>query len=382
MKNTKKRGFTLIELLAVIVILAIIALIATPIILNMITKARKNAARTSALGYVDAIEYNNGFADVEQEGYTKVTGTKQVSELSEIKLKGKRPTSGTVTINEKGTVTRAELCINGYNVTYENNDATVGNKCNDSESSTPKVQPVSFDKDDWSVIAANTTSDKYKVGDTKCIKLNGFTTTNNNGCSNGEFKVRIANKTACTTETSKTACGFVVEFVDIISEHNMNPSGEYKGTQYDYGWNVDGYPASAMYQEYFASNATNSLYAKLPSDLQSAIIDTKVISGHGSTTGETNFESNDKLYLLSTKEVGFNVSTDSVKDETRILDYYNTNNNNASRIKQYNGSNKAWWLRSAHSRNTIVFCIVNTSGSYSNFNANGAIGVAPAFRIG
>ena len=39
MKNRK--GFTLIELLAVIVILAVIALIATPIILNMIENAKK-----------------------------------------------------------------------------------------------------------------------------------------------------------------------------------------------------------------------------------------------------------------------------------------------------------------------------------------------------
>ena len=53
MKN--KKGFTLIELLAVIVILAIIALIAVPIVLNMINSARKSAARSAALGYVDAI---------------------------------------------------------------------------------------------------------------------------------------------------------------------------------------------------------------------------------------------------------------------------------------------------------------------------------------
>ena len=38
-----KKGFTLIELLAVIIILAIIALIATPIILNVINDARKSA---------------------------------------------------------------------------------------------------------------------------------------------------------------------------------------------------------------------------------------------------------------------------------------------------------------------------------------------------
>ena len=38
----KKKGFTLIELLAVIVILAIIALIATPIILGIIDDTRKS----------------------------------------------------------------------------------------------------------------------------------------------------------------------------------------------------------------------------------------------------------------------------------------------------------------------------------------------------
>ena len=51
-----KKGFTLIELLAVIVILAIIMLIATPTILNVIEDARQGAARSSAMGYVDAIE--------------------------------------------------------------------------------------------------------------------------------------------------------------------------------------------------------------------------------------------------------------------------------------------------------------------------------------
>ena len=44
----KNKGFTLIELLAVIVILAIIALIATPIILGIIEDARTSAAERSA----------------------------------------------------------------------------------------------------------------------------------------------------------------------------------------------------------------------------------------------------------------------------------------------------------------------------------------------
>ena len=50
-----KKGFTLIELLAVIVILAIIALIATPIILGMINDAREKANERSVELYASAV---------------------------------------------------------------------------------------------------------------------------------------------------------------------------------------------------------------------------------------------------------------------------------------------------------------------------------------
>ncbi len=54
MRNNSK-GFTLIELLAVIVILAIIALITTPIILNVIEDSRRNSAVDKAWGAIDAV---------------------------------------------------------------------------------------------------------------------------------------------------------------------------------------------------------------------------------------------------------------------------------------------------------------------------------------
>lgn len=52
----KQKGFTLIELLAVIVILAVIALIATPLIMGVITDAKKNAFRDSAYEILKAGE--------------------------------------------------------------------------------------------------------------------------------------------------------------------------------------------------------------------------------------------------------------------------------------------------------------------------------------
>ena len=50
----KKKGFTLIELLAVIVILAVIELIATPAVLNIIEDSKKAAAEASARNVVSA----------------------------------------------------------------------------------------------------------------------------------------------------------------------------------------------------------------------------------------------------------------------------------------------------------------------------------------
>ena len=60
MRNSK--GFTLIELLAVIVILAVIALIAAPVVLGIIDDARKSAAQDSALGLVSAAKLH--FAEI------------------------------------------------------------------------------------------------------------------------------------------------------------------------------------------------------------------------------------------------------------------------------------------------------------------------------
>lgn len=51
-----KKGFTLIELLAVIVVLAIIALIATPIVMDTIKKSQEGADARSVEAYGKAIE--------------------------------------------------------------------------------------------------------------------------------------------------------------------------------------------------------------------------------------------------------------------------------------------------------------------------------------
>lgn len=162
MKQNKK-GFTLIELLAVIVILAIIALIATPIILNMISKARRSAAKSSALGFVDSVEYytsfNSAAADLEitddygvampkaasgnvickkgssawaeDTGVTLSSGSQTCANFMaavERKSKGKAPNANsTVTITADGKVSAATLIYDGGTCTYSNSDCSMSN---------------------------------------------------------------------------------------------------------------------------------------------------------------------------------------------------------------------------------------------------------------
>ncbi len=143
----REKGFTLIELLAVIVILAIIALISVPIVLNMIEKSKKSAAKSSALGFIEAIEYNNGYAEEEQPGYITIEDAVDIdiTTLTNLKFKGKRPTSGKVTI-ENGLVKDATLCVEGYKVTYVDKELMGIEKKQEcsSSSSNPSTPVVIF----------------------------------------------------------------------------------------------------------------------------------------------------------------------------------------------------------------------------------------------
>lgn len=105
-------------------------------------------------------------------------------------------------------------------------------------------------------------------------------------------------------------------------------------------------------------------------------------------SGAVNFTSSDKLYLLSTKEVwNGGIRYDTAEAETRQLDYYKNKGvttsypNSSGAIKQYNGSNSHWWLRSARFDYTSSFFAVHDYGGWYTTNANDTYGVFTAFRI-
>ena len=236
----------------------------------------------------------------------------------------------------------------------------------------PKVNPVSFSSDSWDTIISAVKKgniSKYNVGDTKTIDMGTY----------GTHTLRIANTSTpseCSrTGFSQTACGFVLEFADIIIEHTMNGTAT----------NAGGWPATTM-----RTFVNNDIYNAIPDEIKNAIIDTTVVSGHGKSDTE-NFTSTDKLYLLSTAEVwsqgsSNTISTDTARDNTRQLDYYKnlgtSTSNYSGAIKKNGTSASRWWLRAAYSNTAFTFLFVSDSGGWSANNATIASGVAPAFRLG
>ena len=145
----KKKGFTLIELLAVIVILAIIALIATPMIMGVIDDARKGAAEASANGYIDAVESSPIYTMIETEndttipegvyvvGSTTKDSVVNITTKATVKVKGEAPTAGWIAVGKDGIVVAACLKFNSYskNIGY---NTTKHAKATDTEITVPE----------------------------------------------------------------------------------------------------------------------------------------------------------------------------------------------------------------------------------------------------
>ena len=289
----------------------------------------------------------------------------------------------TYTDLEDGVIFKDDIIKTGESATYflwlyldetTPNDAQktyfVGNIDVDGEY-IPKVNPVSFATDSWETIITAVKENnisKYNVGDTKEIDMGTY----------GTHTLRIANTSTpseCSgTGFSQTACGFVLEFADIIIEHTMNGTAT----------NAGGWPATTM-----RTFVNNDIYNAIPDEIKNAIIDTTVVSGHGKSDTE-NFTSTDKLYLLSTAEVwsqgsSNTISTDTARDNTRQLDYYKnlgtSTSNYSGAIKKNGTSASRWWLRAAYSNTAFTFLFVSDSGGWSANNATIASGVAPAFRL-
>ena len=366
-----KKGFTLVELLAVIAILAILVIIALPNVLKMFNDAKKNSFLTEAKTLYSEVSKKYISENMKGNKLTYISS----EDDTKLEMTG-RDLQYCVLLNTDGSVKSmkvsngewiAELPSGKKITDLKNADLKDGNL--DNEECGPK-KPKTFKDDDWDTIAnavRTGQTSNYHVGDEKEVDLGTY----------GKHKVRISNMSIpdeCKQDNfSQSACGFVLEFVDIITQNKMNSTMT----------NKDGWPKSQM-----KTFIDNDIYNSLPDELKSVIIDTKTVSGHGKEDAD-NFTSTDKLYLLAPKEIYSDWSNqyDSAKDSTRQLDYYNskgvTTSSYDSAIKGVSSTYFSfWWLRCAYSVNSYEFYAVGASGGSFYLDDRNIGGVSPAFRIG
>ena len=153
-----------------------------------------------------SLELTNSNAD-----YFKVTET-----ITDTELQAGDTTTGTVKVEMIKTPLANEVTTS---ITAKIKASAIENASATGESPASKVagEPESFSTDSWATIqkaVQNNNTSAYNVGDTKTVTING-----------NNYMVRIANKSTAqncgNSDYSQTACGFVVEFADIITTMKM-----------------------------------------------------------------------------------------------------------------------------------------------------------------
>ena len=110
MSKRRSKGFTLIELIAVLVIMAIIALIVTPLVLNVVRKAKDSANKRSIDAYGKSIDLAVASYLMEKEDFPT-----SIDQLT-IEYSGKEVVCGVSLLNDDSSVYLSECTVGGIEV--------------------------------------------------------------------------------------------------------------------------------------------------------------------------------------------------------------------------------------------------------------------------
>ena len=280
MVNSKKRvrAFTLIELIAVLVIMAILALIATPLVMNIIRKARIAADKRSIDAYGRSIELaiagylldNGKFPTdvsqltIEYSGNKVVCSTTQLNTDSSVYLTGCTVGGRTVDYvygSDKSPTYTAYTV--GNQVTYNGVDYYVIKDSDIKESTVTllKAEPLTVDEVNQygGVGTANNHVNMYVTSNTSASYYQ--TAHNKNGYGGMAYyssaTCGIGTYTGCTTDYAQSEVKYVVDAwknakapdateARLITYDELNdlgeimqdetPSGTYKYVQLQYDW--------------------------------------------------------------------------------------------------------------------------------------------------
>ena len=261
------------------------------------------------------------------------------------------------------------------------------------------VDPV-LNNNDWATIRAVSDASQganyWSVGDTKTITINGkvgATTFSNlsidayiigfnhnsakEGANRIHFKLgKISGVQVGLVDSSYGSAGFT------SGEFSMNTSATNSG-----GWN-----GSHMRKTVLGSDSTptsptaNTLLAALPSDLRAVMKSVTKYSdntGGGSDTASYVTSTTDYLFLLSEYEYhGARYYANSAEQNYQLqYDYYKAGNSKTHYKHNATESKAGVWCRSAHYKDSILFCHVVPDGFANNYEAYRSLGVAPGFCV-
>jgi len=225
MKKFKEKGFTLIELIAVLVIMAVLALIVTPLVMNVIRKARVSADKRSIDAYGRSIE-------LAIAGYLLDNGKfpTKVSQLT-IEYSGNKVECETTQINTDSSVYLAGCTVGGRstgNYTY-------------GEDKSPKTynvgDEVTYNGVDYYVIKDSSSSEAtVTMLKAEPLSVEEVNTYGGVGTANNHVNMHVTSDTSASyyqTAYNKNGYGGMAYYSSATCGYD-NPWGDSSGCTTDY----------------------------------------------------------------------------------------------------------------------------------------------------
>ena len=318
----RNKGFTLIELIAVLVIMAILALIVTPLVMSIIRKARVSADKRSIDAYGRSIE-------LAIAGYLLDNGTFPTSiEQLTIEYSGEEVVCSTTQLNQDSSVYLAGCTVGGRSVDY-----TYGTD------NSPSYQA-------------------YSVGDE--ITYNGvdYYVIKDSSASEESVTLLKAEPLTVAEVNQYGGVGTANNHVNLYSCY----SGE---TCYHTAYNLNGYGALAYYSDVNCGYATGTNYTDSGCTINYSLSDVKYVVDAWAEAEVSNGLQEARLITIDELKdnLGYNHG-DSVDDGKIDV------NSEYTPSWVYN-SNYSYWTMSDYYNSNFRIWSVSSNGIYGNYVRDG-----------